>query len=119
MLAGRVAVQLFLELLVKLVSHREERCGGIRDQQKCKHARVPRGQTNTNRRTGPEAVHGSPSCTTNPTPRTVWINGTASSESTFLRRRVICTSMTLSSGVARRGSFQTSRANISRETRWP
>jgi len=43
----------------------------------------------------------------------------AASWSTFLRKRAMCTSITLSSGVARDGSFHTSRANISRDTGFP
>src|SRR4029453_5560902 len=116
---GRVALLFFFELLSKLVAHGQEDGGRIDDQHQGKHRRVPGGQPNADRGTEPPATHGSPSCSTKPTPRTVWINRTVPSVSTFLRKRVICTSMTLSMGVARRGSLHTSRASISRDTGWP
>ena len=66
---GRVR-PLILELLAEFVAHREERGGGIHDQHQREHRGVPHGQPNTDRCARPPA-HGSPSCNTNPTPRTV------------------------------------------------
>src|SRR5262249_13378793 len=110
---GGIAALLLFQLFVELVSNRQERSRRVDDQQHTEHRGIPGCEPNADRRSGQPAAHGSPSCSTKPTPRTVWINATASSGSTFLRSRVICTSITLSIGVARRGSFHTSRASIS------
>src|SRR5215510_612091 len=67
---SRVALQLFLVLLVKLMSYGDERGGGIYGQQQREHRRVPGCQPDADRGTG-RPCHGSPSCKTNPTPRTV------------------------------------------------
>src|SRR5262249_40615576 len=65
----------------------------------------------------PETDHGvGASLTTKPTPRTVWMSLASKPSSIFRLSRAMCTSITLSSGVARRVSFHTSRASISRET---
>ena len=59
---------------------------------------------------------GSPSRTMNPTPRIVWMSLVGNSASSFRRSRAMCTSITLSSGVVRAVSFQTSRASVPRDT---
>src|SRR5215213_8341482 len=117
--AFEVIVQLSVELLQELVADSEERGGRVDHHHQEQDNRVPAGQANANRRSRPPEHHGSPSRSTKPTPRKVWMSRGPLSGSTYLRRRVICTSMTLSSGVTRRGSLHTSRASISRDTRCP
>src|SRR5262249_40109466 len=112
----KVVVQLIVELLEELVADGDEGRGRVDNEHQEQQHAVPGGQPHANRRGGHQ---GSPSFKTNPTPRTVWMRRAAPSASTFLRRRAIWTSITLSSGVARRGSFHTSRASISRDTKWP
>ena len=114
-----VLVQLLVKLLEKLVSHRDERRRRIDDEHQAQDDRVPGGEPKSNRENRPARAHGSPSFNTNPTPRTVCMSRWPVSASTFFRSRAIWTSITLSSGVARRGSLQTSRASISRDTKWP
>src|SRR4029434_4105919 len=80
---------------------------------------VPQRQLHADAMRSPPACHGSPSRSMKPTPRTVWINFTERSRSTLRRRRAMCTSMTLSSGVVRAVSFHTSRASVSRDTTCP
>src|SRR5205814_1079087 len=60
--------------------------------------------------------HGGSEPRTNPRPRMVWMSFFAKGSSTLRRTRAMLTSMTLSSGVARAVTCQTSRASISRET---
>ena len=67
-------MRVFFELLVELVPHRQERDGRVHDQHQRQDGRVPGGQADANRRRRPPTDHGSPSRTTNPTPRTVWIS---------------------------------------------
>src|SRR5262245_48719086 len=111
-------MQLVIESLQEFVPNGKENRRRIDDESQGENARVPHREASPDRGNRPPSHHGSPSCTTKPTPRTVWIRRTPPSTSTFFRSRAICTSITLSSGVARRGSFHTSRASISRETRW-
>src|SRR5882724_6063759 len=94
-----VVVQLVVELFEKLVPHRHECRGGVHHEHQTQHDCVPAGEPNANGGRRPPRRHGSPSLKTNPTPRTVWMSRSPESTSTFLRSRVICTSITLSSGV--------------------
>ena len=70
-LALEVVVQLLLELLSKLVPDRQKRRGRVDDQHQRQHRHIPGRQPHPNRRARPPAAHGSPSRSTNPTPRTV------------------------------------------------
>src|SRR5712691_4487215 len=63
-----------------------------------------------------KANHSALSLRTNPTPLTVWSSLAWNGSSNLRLSLAMFTSMTLSSGVCRGPSFQTSRAIISRET---
>jgi hypothetical protein len=66
-----IVMQPLVELLQKLVPDRYECRDGI-DNQHCRQdAGVPHRQARANRPMGPGPGHGSPSRSTNPTPRTV------------------------------------------------
>src|SRR5581483_5621498 len=92
------------------------RCASAVDQQNgCEPGHVPEGESRAHM-LGAEAAHDFSAFRTKPTPRTVWTSLVANPSSTLRRMRTMCTSMTLSRGVWRTVSFQTSRANISRET---
>src|SRR6185295_11295068 len=114
-----VAAQLLVEDLGGAAAHVRED-GARVDAEDERHGRdVPQRQLQAHAVRSPPAPHGSPSRSRNPTPRTVWINFIDRSRSTLRRRRAMWTSMTLSSGVVRAVSFQTSRASVSRETTCP
>src|SRR5258707_12280606 len=66
----KILVHLVVKLLEELVTHGDERGGGIDDEHEKQRDGVPAGQTLPNRESGPPR-HGSPSRNTNPTPRTV------------------------------------------------
>ena len=66
-----------------------------------------------------KAIYAGSSRSVKPTPRTVWSSFRSNPSSILRRSRAMCTSMTLSIGVARAVSFHTSRASISRDTTAP
>src|SRR5712671_1561310 len=84
----KVVMQLIIELLDKLMTHRHERRGGVYHHHEEQHQGVPAREPLANRWSGPQR-HGSPSLNANPTPRTVWMSRAPPSMSTFLRRRAI------------------------------
>src|SRR2546426_12804124 len=100
-----------------MVSKENEHTTGIEDQHHGESSCIPKGEPYAYTVRMPHPFHGSPSRRIKPTPRTVWMS-LGKSWSTFFRRRVMWTSITLSSGVARDGSFHTSRVSISLETSW-
>ena len=65
-----VVMQLVIELLDELVTDGHERRRRVYHEHQAQHDAVPRGQAQANRWSGPPR-HGSPSLSTNPTPRTV------------------------------------------------
>ena len=65
-----VVMQLVVELLDELVTDGHERRRRVYYEHQAQHDAVPRGQAQANRWSGPPR-HGSPSLSTNPTPRTV------------------------------------------------
>src|SRR5207249_10289221 len=105
-----------IQVLGKAVPQEGEHATCVQGQDRAQGRGVPEREADTDAPMAPPARHGSPSRRTNPTPRTVWMSFGGASWSTFFRSRAMCTSITLSSGVAREGSFQTSRASISRDT---
>src|SRR5437899_4057754 len=111
---GDVAVQARIELLQQPCADQEEDGRRERADDQGEHRRVPERETRTNA-SRPQRHRGKgPS--KNPTPRMVWISFVGKGSSTLRRTRAMVTSMTLSSGVARAVTCQTSRASISRET---
>ena len=107
-----------VEIDVQRLSQEEEHDGRVREQHSGQRHRVPEREAGSHAPRA-ESGHAGPSRTAKPTPRTVWISLSGYPWSTFFRRRAMLTSMTLSRGVARDGSFHTSRASISRDTTWP
>ena len=97
--------------------HEQEDSGREGTDDECQHARIPEGQARAH------APRGEPhSClppSMNPTPRRVWRSFFSNGSSIFRRSRATETSITLSSGVARAATCQTSRASISRDTTRP
>ena len=65
-----ILVQVVIELLQEFVAHGHEGRARVQDQHQAQDEGVPRGESNPNRRNQPRA-HGSPSFSTNPTPRIV------------------------------------------------
>src|SRR5262245_29971149 len=90
----------------------------IKGQYSRQRSGIPEREPRPNAMREIPSSHRPPSCRMKPTPRTVWMSLAGKSWSTFFRKRAICTSITLSSGVARDVSFHTSRASISLETIW-
>src|SRR5581483_1801309 len=90
----------------------------VEDQYAGKCRDIPQGESRPHRERASRAHGGSPRMT-NPTPRTVWSSLISKGSSTFFRNRFIWTSITLSIGVCREASCQTSLASISRETTRP
>src|SRR5690242_8488408 len=94
----------------------EDACGEGADDER-QDARMPQ------RETRPDAArakgHRASPPSTNPTPLIVRMSFFGKDSSTFRRSRAKVTSMTLSSGVARALTFQTSCASISRDTTRP
>src|SRR5256886_1267135 len=111
---GDVAVQARIELLQQPCADQEEDGRRERADDQGEYRRVPERETRTNA-SRPQRHRGKgPS--KNPTPRMVWISFVGKGSSTLRRTRAMVTSITLSSGVARAVTCQTSRASISRET---
>src|SRR5439155_13506927 len=82
--------------------------------------RIPEREAEFERAAFPPVAHpGASSRSTKPTPRMVWMSFTCWPSSILRRRWATWTSITLSSGVARCGSRQTSLASICRVTVWP
>src|SRR5438128_9965581 len=114
-----IAPQLLVEQLRCASTHITENRARIHGEHERHRGDVPQRELHAHAVRSPPAPHGSPSRSMKPTPRTVWINFTGRSTSTLRRRRAMWTSMTLSRGVVRAVSFQTSRVSVSRETTWP
>lgn len=102
-----IAAELPVERLVHVVAHLDQHGHGVDRDDHQKGEAVPEGQPRAN---ASRPAHASSSRTTNPTPRTVWMIRVPGALSTLRRSRMMCTSMTLSSGVPRDGSRHTSRA---------
>src|SRR5205814_6976749 len=108
-----------VELPMERDAHEQEGRSDVDGEHRGEDRDVPQREAGPDM-AGPQA-HGQEveSPIMNPTPRTVWISLGSAVSSTLRRRRAMCTSMTLSRGVARPVSFQTSRASISRESTRP
>src|SRR5437667_7134811 len=114
-----VVTQIALEMDVQVVPQEDEHATPVERHGDGECGGIPDRQTHTDTLRSPRATHASSSRNTKPMPRSVWMRCGGASWSTFLRKRAMCTSITLSSGVARDGSFHTSRANIARDTGFP
>src|SRR5262249_27587739 len=113
-----IVMQAPIQLGRETPPQKEEHPTGVEDQHHGERPGIPQGEPYAYTARTPHPFHGSPSRRTKPTPRTVWMSLMGKSWSTFFRRRAMWTSITLSSGVAREGSFHTSRVSISRDTSW-
>src|SRR5262249_34451892 len=101
-----VIADLLVQRLVEPHSHEDEDSDGKHADHHGEDARVPQGEPRSETRIGD--LHPRSTRSTNPTPRTVWRSLGSSGSSIFRRRRATVTSITLSSGVARALTRQTS-----------
>src|SRR5438477_9017459 len=106
-----ILVQLVIEFGDQATSEKDEDSASVQDQHGGKSSCIPKREPYAHATRIPPQSHDSSSRRMNPTPRTVWINFVGNSKSTFFRRRLMWTSITLSSGVARESSFHTSRVS--------
>ena len=114
----QVLVQPPVQVPVQGMPEEQEHRRRVRDEDARERSGVPEGHAHPDATRPQGKAHGRASRSANPIPRMVWISFTGKAWSTFLRKRATFTSITLSRGVARAGSFQTSRASISRDTTW-
>src|SRR5665213_3010686 len=89
--------------------------GRVNKQQDCQNRYIPKSKSGAQAQPQ-RSPHETGSLRQKPIPRTVCSSLTGYGSSIFLRRRAICTSITLSIGVNREVSCQMSFASISRET---
>src|SRR5215467_3255710 len=111
----KIRAELLVQRAVESPLDEEERTGGKDADDECQHAGMPQGETRPHAH-GTWQAHARWLRRANPTPRTVCSSFVSNGSSIFRRRRATVTSITLSSGVARAVTRQTSRASISRET---
>src|SRR5262249_31055580 len=112
-----LAPELPVELVVEAELHEQDDTRGEYAHDQRQHERVPRRQARAHAER--QRPHACRVPSTKPTPRTVCRSLRSKGSSILRRSRAMVTSMTLSSGVARAFTCQTSEASISRETTRP
>src|SRR5262249_36884349 len=113
---GELAPELLVQRGIEPGPDEQQNARGEDAYDQRQHARVPQGQARADTEgTGHHCARPSEK----PTPRTVCSSFFSNGSSILRRSRATVTSMTLSSGVARAVTCQTSLASISRETTRP